>query len=491
MNFPRAAGILLPVSSLPSPYGIGSLGKEAYAFIDFLKEARQTYWQVLPLHPTSFGDSPYQSFSAFAGNPYFIDLEQLALDGLLTPAEITAHRRPAGPVDYAWLFESRLPLLRQAFGRFSRRDPGFEAFLASCDPALDDYALFMALKEHFGYAPWTQWPAPLRTRDPEALAAFSSSHRESVAFWKFLQYLFQKQWENLTPYAGIAGVCMIGDIPIYVAQDSADVWANQQQFLLDENGNPLFVAGCPPDDYAATGQRWGNPLYDWDIMAADGFSWWRKRITACARWYDVLRIDHFLGMARYYAIPAAHETAKEGEWRQGPGKALTDAIQEAAGPVRLLAENLGVLHPTVRELLEQTGFPGMRVLLFGGEPPDNEHLPHRFSSNLAVYVGTHDNETAVGFCNRQTARELFFLMQYYHVKKKKQLPGALIRAAFQSVADTVIIQAQDWLKLDNRARMNTPSTLGGNWQWRLLPDELNDRLAAKIRRLTYLYDRTP
>lgn len=487
----RGAGILLPISSLPSPYGIGTLGKDAREFIDRLHRAGQTYWQVLPVGPTSYGDSPYQSFSAFAGNPYFIDLDTLARDGLLTARELAAI--PAGRpdrVDYGWLFETRFPLLRRAFGRFADRNGAFAAYCDAQRDWLDDYAFYMALKERFGHREWLQWDEDIRLRRPDAVDAWRRELAENIRFWQFCQFLFDGQWAALKTYANRAGIAIIGDIPIYAALDSADVWAAPGQFQLDETGRPTHVAGVPPDAFSATGQRWGNPLYDWAAMERDGFAWWRRRVARCARLYDVIRIDHFIGIARYYAIPAASETALMGEWREGPGKRLTDAIDQAAGDARILAEDLGVLHESVRRLLQATGYPGMKVLLFAFDSgAGNTHLPHWFDHNAAVYGGTHDNETIAGYCAGKTDEELRYLMDYLQAGRREDIPRALLRAAYQSVADAAIFQMQDILELDDTARMNTPSTIGGNWLWRLSPGQFTDELARELRRLAELYGR--
>ena len=486
---PRGAGILLPVSSLPSPYGIGTLGKDAYAFVDWLVRAGQMYWQVLPVGPTSYGDSPYQSFSAFAGNPYFIDLDTLVQEKLLLPGELARVEDAPGHVNYGRLFEQRFNLLRAAFHRFAD-DGACAAFCRENRVWLDDYALYMALKEHFGHREWLVWDEDIRFRQPEALARWRQILNDEIRFWSFCQFQFYRQWDALKAYANRAGVSIIGDIPIYVALDSADVWANRAQYLLDEDGRPTAVAGVPPDAFSATGQRWGNPLYNWEVMAADGYDWWRRRAANCARLYDVIRIDHFIGMARYYAIPADCETAVGGEWRTGPGRSLTTVLDQAVGDARILAEDLGVLHPAVQELLRQTGYPGMKVLLFafdGGA--DNTHLPHWYTHNTAVYGGTHDNETIAGYCARRRDDELRYLMQYLQVESREEIPRALLRAAYQSVADAAIFQMQDILELGDAARMNTPSTIGGNWQWRLLPGQLDVALADELRQLAGIYGR--
>ncbi|MBE6757838.1 MAG: 4-alpha-glucanotransferase [Ruminococcaceae bacterium] len=488
-TFIRGAGVLMPISALPSSHGIGTLGDAAYAFADFLVAAGQRYWQVLPVGPTGFGDSPYQSFSAFAGNPYFIDLDRLVQDGLLTAAEAESAREEIGDIDYEHLFYTRFDLLRTAHRRF-RPNEEYHTFCREQAHWLSDYALYTALKEHFNHRDWSEWDEDIRLREPTAVARYTEKLAENIAFVCFCQYTFRRQWDSLKTYANERGILLIGDIPLYVSADSADVWANRSLFQLDSRGFPTAVAGVPPDMFSATGQRWGNPLYDWERMAEDGFAWWRKRVESCRGLYDALRIDHFIGMARYYAIPAACETAVDGEWRQGPAKLLTDAIDQAASDMRILAEDLGVLHPKVRTLLRQTGYPGMSVLLFGFDGnPDNPHLPHNFPKNRAVYGGTHDNDTIVGYCSRAKRREISLMMRYLGVKRRAAIPVGMLRAAYQSVADLAIFQMQDLLALDSRARMNTPSTVGDNWKWRMPHEALTDELAAHLKEFVTLYNR--
>lgn len=485
----RGAGILLPVSSLPSRYGIGSLGAAAFRFVDRLSWANQKYWQVLPAGPTGYGDSPYQSFSAFAGNPYFIDLDRLAEQGLLTEEELLTAQTEDAYIPYEWLYNTRFALLRRAAERFAGNTE-FEAFCAAEAYWLDDYALYMTIKASQEEREWTTWPVELRDRHTEALARVSEELAADIHFRKFCQYQFFCQWNAVKRYANERGIRLIGDIPIYVAQDSADVWAHRDLFELDDEGRPTSVAGVPPDYFSEDGQRWGNPLYRYDRMREDDFAWWRSRMTACTRLYDVVRIDHFIGMARYYVIPASCPTAKEGEWRDGPDRALTDALDRARGEAKIIAEDLGVLHPSVRRLLSETGYPGMKVLLFafdGGA--DNEYLPHHYPQNCVVYGGTHDNQTIVGFCRELSEEKRRFLLDYLHIHTMEEVPVALMCAAYGSVADVAIFQMQDVLSLDNHARMNTPSTLGGNWQWRLTDAQLEAMPTDMLRRFTELYSR--
>lgn len=488
----RTAGILLPVSSLPSAYGIGTLGSAAYDFVDFLVRAGQSIWQVLPVGPTGFGDSPYQPFSAFAGNPYFIDLDILKLSGLLTQKEIDQFTpgKNEAVVNYGCLYETRFELLQKAFDRFDTNDKAYLVFCREKSDWLDDYALFMAVKEHFKNKDYGEWDDDIRLREPEAMERYRLLLAGRIEFWRVCQCLFYSQWHRLKQYANEQGIALFGDIPIYVSADGADVWANRQLFQMGEDGRPSAIAGVPPDYFSETGQRWGNPLYDWQAMERDGFAWWKKRISMCAELFDIIRIDHFIGIARYYSINPSCKTAIGGVWKEGPGEKLLNALNDAIGDARIVAEDLGVLHPSVLELLDRSGYPGMKVLLFAADgAEDNPHIPYKFTNNTTVYVGTHDNDTAVGFCARHRKEELKYLLEYFGVKNKRSLPSALIRAALASVADTAIIQMQDWLEIGNTARTNTPSTVGENWKWRLAPTTLTEELADKVAHLTRLYGR--
>lgn len=495
---PRGAGILLPVSSLPSPHGIGSLGRAAYEFVDFLARAGQRYWQVLPLGPTSYGDSPYQSLSAFAGNPYFIDLDRLAAQGLLTPEELRESDEESGAagdasrVDYGGLFSSRFRVLRRAYGRSGHGGtPEYRAFCGANAFWLEEYAVYMAIKTALGNRAWTQWPDELRLCGPGALKKCGESLRGEIDFWKFCQYAFYSQWDALRAYANRRNVRIIGDIPIYVALDSADVWANSRWFQMDADRRPVAVAGVPPDMFSATGQLWGNPLYDWEAMEPDGFSWWRERMRASARLYDILRIDHFIGIRRYYSIPAGEKTAMHGRWRPGPGKKLLEAFSGELHGTKIIAEDLGVVTPAVRRLKQQAGYPGMKLMEFGFDSgPENEYLPIHFEANCVAYGGTHDNETLAGFFGARKGPALAFAREYLQVRRRRDIPGAVIRAAYASVADTVVFQMQDLLGLDNRARMNRPATIGGNWEWRLAPGQTTDALAGRLAALAWTYGRS-
>ena len=489
----RGAGILLPISCLPSPYGIGTLGKEAYEFVDFLKESGQSYWQVLPVGPTSFGDSPYQSFSAFAGNPYFIDLRLLSYEGLLTGEEIESlcWGGREDEVSYESLFKNRYSLLKKAFGRSTHKGkPEYKSFCEREQFWLEDYAFFMALKEHFDYWGPDGWEEDVWLRKPEAVKRYRELLEEDIDFWKFLQYHFYTQWEELRKYANDNGIRLIGDLPIYVSLDSADVWVHPEQFLLDENKFPLKVAGVPPDAFSDDGQLWGNPLYNWDFMKKDGYRWWRRRMEGASRLYDIVRIDHFIGIVRYYAIPSGEQNGKNGVFEAGPGAPFLEAVIEAAGDTGIIAEDLGVVIPEVTKLRKAYGLPGMRVLEFAfNYHPENDHLPHHHEYDSVVYCGTHDNDTLRGFLESRSFWELEWIKNYLGVNEVSQAWDRLLHMAYGSVADTVILQAQDILYLGSEARMNCPSTMGENWKWRLKPGQLGQKEKEKLNWLCWLYGR--
>ncbi len=492
----RSAGILMPISSLPSPCGIGTLGAAAREFVDFLAAGGQSCWQILPICPTSYGDSPYQSFSSCAGNPYFIDLDTLADWGLLQRSEYQELDWGDDPaqVDYALLYERRYPVLRRAVQRLLAAPPADLApFLADNADWLEDYALFMALKDKFGGVSWFQWRSELRRRDPAALKAAEQELAQDILFWKAVQYLFFTQWWNLKEYANSQGVSIIGDLPIYVAGDSADVWANRQQFQLDENLMPTEVSGCPPDGFAADGQLWGNPLFDWDRMKQDGYQWWLRRIAFQLKIYDVLRIDHFRAFDAYYAIPYGDHTARNGRWRPGPGMDFFRAVNEKLGRQNIIAEDLGFLTDSVRELLRETGYPGMKVLelAFDSRDPAPGYLPHCYPTNCVAYPGTHDNDTIQGWLASAAPEDAAFAKAYLRLSKREGYHWGMMRAAWASPADLAVIQAQDLLGLGSEARMNTPSTLGGNWQWRALPGSFSPRLARRLHREMEVYQRLP
>ena len=486
----RSAGILLPISSLPSKYGIGCFDKAAYVFVDFLKDAGQTCWQILPLGQTSYGDSPYQSFSTFAGNPYFISLDALCDEQLLTKEECEAAALPdTDYIDYSRLYETRYSLLRKAYNRMEN-DNAVSEFTAS-QPWLEDYALFMALKDHFGGVSWDNWTEDIRLRKEDALKHWKERLAKEIGFYQFLQYQFFRQWNNLKAYANANGIRIIGDIPIYVAFDSADAWANPELFQLDEMGLPKAVAGCPPDGFAADGQLWGNPLYDWEYHKGTGFKWWIERLRQCFAMYDVVRIDHFRGFDEYYSIPYGDKTAKNGHWEQGPGMELFHAVEAALGKREVIAEDLGFLTDSVKQLLASTGFPGMKVLEFAFDSRDtgSGYLPHCYPNNCVVYTGTHDNDTILGWF--ETAPEEFQnnAIRYLRLTKEEGYHIGMMRCAWASVADTAIMQMQDFLGLGVEGRMNTPSTPGGNWTWRCLPGDYNNELADWLYEETKIYDR--
>jgi 4-alpha-glucanotransferase len=493
-GFDRCAGILMPVSSLPSPYGIGTLGKAAYEFVDFVVEAGHHYWQVLPLGPTSYGDSPYQSFSAFAGNPYFIDLDMLVEDALLDEAYVNGFDwgGDGEDINYSYLFENRFVVLKKAYGNFlkTRGVKGFEAFKEEAGEWLDEYSSYMAIKAHFGYRSWCEWDDDIRFRKPAALEKYKKMLAQEMDFWAFCQYEFSIQWKKLKAYANGRGVEIIGDIPIYVALDSSDVWCHPDMFLLDKNLAPVKVAGVPPDAFTDLGQKWGNPLYDWDALEKDDFGWWRRRMSAQAGLYDVIRIDHFLGVIKYYTIPAHDPDAKNGEYKKGPGRLLTDAINQSIGDKRIIAEDLGVEMPEVEELLRSNGYPGMKVLEFAFDGnAANPHLPHNYTRDLVVYGGTHDNETLLGYYSARSGRELEYAIEYLNAASPRKMVEESFRVAYLSVAATVIFQMQDILCLGNEARINFPSTLGGNWQWRMKKGVLTHGLAEGLRKLARISGR--
>ncbi len=493
--FMRSSGILLPITSLPGPGGIGTMGAAAREFVDFLAAAGQSYWQILPVCPTSYGDSPYQSFSTFAGNPYLIDLDELAAEDLLRPEEYRAidWQAPPDKVNYGVLYEKRYPVLRRAAAALlAAPPPAYEAFCREQAAWLPDYALFMALKDEHGGRPWTVWEEPLRRREPAALAAARARLRGDVAFWQAVQYLFFQQWRALKQYANGRGISIIGDLPIYVAMDSVDVWASPEQFQLDENLDPIEVAGCPPDGFSATGQLWGNPLFDWDAMERDGFAWWIRRIRHVCAIYDVVRIDHFRGFAGYYAIPYGSADACGGRWRPGPGMKLFAAVEKALGRQPIIAEDLGFLSEDVYQLLRDTGFPGMKVLEFAFDSRDGgEYRPHTYPVRCVAYTGTHDNEPLNGWLATAPAEGVARAAAYLNLTDGEGKNWGMMRGIWSSVAELAVVQAQDILGLGHEARMNTPSTLGGNWCWRALPGAFTPALAARLRDCMERYGRLP
>lgn len=482
----------MPVSSLPSKYGIGTLGKAAYDFVDDLVRAGQKYWQVLPIGPTSFGDSPYQSFSTYAGNPYFIDLDLLIEEGLLQRQEVEMIRwyEKEDQVSYELLWEYRYSVLKAAFERSDHeKTKEYRDFMEREKDWISSYSLYMACKEHFGNREWLSWKKDIRDRKMEALISYQVMLEKEIRFWEFVQYKFWKQWDRLHAYANEKGIQIIGDIPIYVALDSADVWVHPEQFLLDENHEPTVVAGCPPDAFSDEGQKWGNPIYDWERMEREDFAWWKKRIRAAARCYDVIRIDHFIGIVRYYKIPV-NESAKKGSFAWGPGLKLLKALDESIGEAKIIAEDLGVLVPEVGEVLQKSGYPGMKVLEFAFDGKrENPYLPHNYPKNCVVYGGTHDNDTLEGYYDMLSKENRAYAMAYCQVKRKKKLTDAIIRIGYASVANTVIFQMQDILKKNNNARMNYPSTIGTNWRWRMKSQEFTTKKQKRLAKLANIYGR--
>lgn len=494
MKLQRSSGILLPIFSLPSKYGVGTLGQAAYDFIDFLAEADQAWWQILPVGPTSYGDSPYQCYSTFAGNPYFVDLDLLVEDGLLKKSELKGVDFGSDPaqVDYGKLFENRFPLLRKAYarGRVTMAEE-FAAFRRENQRWLDDYALFMAAKDHFGGKPWTEWPDDdLRMHRPDAVRRWSETLAEDVEFYSFVQLLFFRQWDALRAYAHDHGVGIIGDIPIYVAMDSADTWSSPESFQLDDQNVPTAVSGVPPDYFSEDGQLWGTPLYRWDAMRADGYGWWIRRVEGAAKLYDALRIDHFRGFEAYWSVPYGDKTAKNGKWVKGPGMDLVGRLTGWFHDVQFIAEDLGFITPELQALLTESGLPGMKVLefAFDSREPSN-YLPHTYGPNCICYTGTHDNTTLAAWRDEADPDDVAFADEYLGLNDAEGRNIGMIRGGMSSVAVLFVAQLQDWLNTGAESRINTPGKLGGNWLWRLQPKDLPDDLAKKIARMTRNYGR--
>ncbi len=498
MNFKRSSGILLHPTSLPGPYGIGDLGPQSFRFVDWLSSTGCKLWQVLPLGPTGYGDSPYQCFSAFAGNPYLISPDELLADGLLTSEDLDLVKGlPASRVDFGQLIPKKLDLLQRAFSRFES-NPGelreaFDYFCAQNAYWLDDFALFMAIKEANGGGAWNGWPEPLRTRKKSALTKARKELAQSIMRQEFYQFIFFRQWDKVRAYANERDIHIIGDIPIFVAFDSADVWANPELFYLDQAGNPTVVAGVPPDGFSATGQLWGNPLYNWKVHKKEGYAWWLSRVSTSLKSVDILRFDHFRGFAGYFEIPADHKTAEHGRWVPGPGKDFFRAVDKYLGDglitkgtgLPIVAEDLGVITPDVIELLQAFDLPGMKVLQFGFTGPENPFLPHNYEPNCVAYTGTHDNDTALGWFASAPQQEREFAQRYLSVDGR-DFAWDLIRAVWKSVAVFAITPMQDVLSLGGEARMNYPSRLGGNWEWRMGEQDLREDLAAGLRDLNWM-----
>jgi 4-alpha-glucanotransferase len=482
----------MPITALPDPYGIGTLGKGAYAFVDYLKKAGQRYWQILPIGITSFGDSPYQSFSAFAGNPYWIDIEALAAEHLLTTEELHSQMKPEGePIAYAWLFRARYELLKKAHSRLDQNwQTAVAIFVEQEKEWLKPFALFMALKEAHGYRPWYQWALPYKLADQDALDAFSMEHLDTINFWYFTQYCFFKHYDTLKAYANASGIGLIGDIPIYVAEDSVELWLLSDMFKLDAKHRSLTIAGCPPDAFSATGQLWGNPIYNWESMKERGYPFWVKRLKQSLTVFDILRIDHFRGFEAYWSIPSGELTAVNGRWIKGPGHDLFSVLKEALGELPIIAEDLGYITKEVQDLRDDFGFPGMKVMQFAFDTrEESDYLPHNYPENCVVYTGTHDNDTLQGWMKSADPLDVEHAKAYLKLDEVEGYHWGFIRGAWSSVAKIAIVPMHDLLGLGSEARINIPSTIGGNWTWRIKPEDLDLKTAEQLLELTKRYGR--
>ena len=487
----RESGVLMHITSLPGPYGVGTMGEQAYRFVDFLKRAGQSCWQLLPLTPTGFGDSPYQSCSAFAGNPYLIDLDLLVKQGLLQPGEpeTVCWGDDITRVDYGRLYENRLTLLRRAYARFTDQ-AALDAFCLECSDWLPDFALYMALKESQDGKAWYDWPDALKRRDPEAMWQARQQYKQDIAFYCFVQYLFYSQWKTLRDYAHQNGVCLMGDVPIYVPLDSVEVWSDPELFQLDGELNPTAVAGCPPDAFSEDGQLWGNPLYRWEAMKKDSYRWWLRRLSAAENLYDRVRLDHFRGFEAYWSVPFGETTARNGKWVKGPGMEFFAVLKKHLPRLQLIAEDLGFLTPEVPALRDAAGLPGMKVLQFAFDSEEpSDYLPHKYNKSTVCYIGTHDNMTLRQWLEEAPQTTLERAKDYMGLTEQEGYAWGVIRTALGSVSDLCILQLQDVLELDGSARMNFPGTTGGNWTWRTLPDSFSDALADRLRTLTCRYGR--
>ena len=487
----RGSGILMHITSLPGAYGVGTLGKQAFAFVDFLKKTGQSYWQLLPLNPTGYGDSPYQSCSTFAGNHYLIDLEELIAEGLLDQVEVGTVNwgQQEDRVDFGLLYQGRLNILRLAYSRFTNWE-ALDAFCRENGDWLPDFTLFMALKDHFGNKPWYEWDEPLKRRDANAVWDARQQFGDDIRFYSFVQYLFFRQWKALRDYATEQGIRMIGDVPIYVPLDSVEVWCSPELFELDENLNTTSVAGVPPDGFTADGQLWGNPLYRWDVMAEDGYLWWIRRLAAAGKLYDVVRLDHFRGFAAFWSVPAEDDTARNGHWVPGPGMDFVNAVKKALPELEIIAEDLGFLTQDVLDLRDNSGFPGMKVLEFAFDAREpSEYQPHTYIKNTVCYTGTHDNMTTRQWFETAGEDAVEYAVAYMGLTRKEGYIWGTIRTALSCVSDLCVIPMQDYLELGGEARMNFPGTLGNNWVWRAVEGSFSDALAEKICSLTKLYGR--
>lgn len=499
----RKSGILMPISSLPSKYGIGCFSKEAYEFVDFLEKSGQELWQILPLGPTGYGDSPYQSFSTFAGNPYFVSIKDLIKKGYITKEECDSYDLVGHEeyVDYEKLYNGRYEIYRKAFKNSDiTSDSEYIKFVKENESWLEDYALFMAVKSKYDGKSFIEWDDDIKLRKPEALKKYKKELKDEIDFYCFLQYEFYTQWMELKSYANEKGIKIIGDIPIYVAYDSSDVWKNPELFLLDSDLKPIKVAGCPPDAFSEDGQLWGNPLYTWDYHKETGYKWWIERIGKCSALYDMVRIDHFRGFDEYYTIPFGHKNAKKGCWVKGPGIDLFDALGKEFGDMNIIAEDLGFLTDSVRDLLKATGYPGMKILqfAFGEDNEDSEYLPHNYPTNCVVYTGTHDNDSIKGWLSTVTKEEdKRGIIEYLglnadvtdNLEDIEDISWKFIVACMTSVADYCIIPMQDILGLSTEARMNVPSTVGLNWKWRIKKGAFNEEIISRLDYLTRISGR--
>lgn len=488
----RKSGVLLPISSIPSKYGIGTFSKEAYDFVDFLEAAGQKLWQILPLGPTGYGDSPYQPFSTFAGNPYFIDLEELIQRGYLTKEECeNCDFGGEMEVNYEKIYLSRFKILKKAFIKSDlKTEPDFMEFCAKNAYWLEDYALYMAVKSSFQGKSWLEWKEDIKLRRPDAIRKYQKKYEEEIACYRFQQYFFAKQWKSLKDYANKKGIEIIGDLPIYVALDGADAWSNPELFQLDEQSIPLAVAGCPPDAFSSLGQLWGNPLYTWDYHKSTEYAWWMQRISYSFELYDIVRIDHFRGFDEYYSIPYGEPTAEHGTWEKGPGYDIFETMKQKIGNKPVIAEDLGFLTPGVIRLVKKTKYPGMKIIQFAFDSrEESDYLPHNYIRNCVVYTGTHDNDTTEHWFKTLNRHDRNFAKRYMNLKSNKEVCPEFIRMVLSSVADTAIIPMQDYLGLGAEGRMNTPSTLGNNWRWRMQGGECSAELAAQMKKTAKLYGR--
>ena len=489
----RGSGVLMHISSLPGKTGIGTLGKQAYNFVDLLYDANQTYWQILPVGPTGYGDSPYQSYSTYAGNPYFIDFEILEKKGFLKKSdyEDLQWSETQRYVDYGLVYVNRGKVFKIIYENFKKNIPvDFNSFCIENEKWLNDYALFMAVKDAHQGAAFSTWEDNIRLRKPSALAKWSEAEKEKIQYYKMLQYFFFKQWSELKKYANEKGINIIGDIPIYVSADSADLWKDPKQFYVDKDIKPIDVAGCPPDAFTADGQLWGNPVYNWEYHKKTKYQWWKNRIAHCFKIYDVIRIDHFRGFDEFYCVPFGSENAIKGEWRKGPGIDLFNSLKKEFGELPIIAEDLGFLTDSVRKLLRDVGYPGMKVLQFAFNPEEeSDYIPHTYTKNTIVYTGTHDNDTILGWCTSANSAEVEYAKEYLRAKDAEELRQNMMIQSLSCVSNTCVLCMQDLIGLDSSARMNSPSTVGLNWKWRALEDEISKENFELIKYYSKLYGR--